>query len=205
MALEIAAMASAVSAIGTLVKETVPIIQNIRSSWLVKNDDAKTKLEQNLTTLQENLQKASDLAQAAEVYCQVHESIHELLGHCRHAERFLKDNLEDCRNAGNADYVNNWRYMETIVEQINSSRDVPRKVAMGREEWYDQDDKARLETYLNQFTSSFDKAKAFLKSRVADDLVTQLTYMVDHLENAKELLSDTIYKKILGTLRKLRP
>ena len=65
MALEIAALLTAVGTINTLTKQTVEIVQTIRSGMMARNDETKQKLDNALRQIQDNLKLTGRLAQAA--------------------------------------------------------------------------------------------------------------------------------------------
>ncbi|GEM_PF-2309125 len=205
MALELSALLTAVGAISSLVKETLPVIQTIRSGIMARNEKAKQQLTESLKQLQQNLQHTGELARMAEVYSRTHENVLELLWLCRRAERFLKDNLDECRDRNSANYAGNWKVLDAMFETIDSNRDSPRKAVMDRGEWYDESDKRQIELLLQQFTSAYERASVCVRTKVADDLLHELRGMTGPLQDAETLLRNTVYDEILRTLQKLAP
>ena len=205
MALDLSVLLSSVGTITSLMEGSVKLVQTIRSGLVARNDEVKKQLTTSLTELKQNLEHARELARMAEVYSRTHENILELLWLCRRAERFLRDNLDDCRNRTCANYTGNWKVLDVIFETIDSNRDSPRKVVMDRAEWYDKDDKAQVELLLHQFTSHYDQASACVRNKVADDLLHELRDMTSPLQDAETLLRTTVYEKILMALQKMSP
>jgi hypothetical protein len=203
MALEIAALLTAVGTINTLTKQTVEIVQTIRSGMMARNDDTKQKLDTVLKQIQENLKLTGKLAQAAEAYARTLEDVLELLSVCRRADDILKENLDSCRDRNHPNYASTWRVLDEIFRTIDTSRDTARKVISGRQEWYDQQDKIQIEDRLNQFTQAYTTAVADVRMRSADELVRDLRSMNGNLQDTELFLRSTVYDKILRALQDL--
>jgi len=203
MVLDLATLISAVGMINSLLKESLPLIQTIRSGMLARNDEAKQQLATKLNQLQQNIQHAGELARVAEEYSRTLENVLELLWLCRRAERFLNDNLDDCRKRNSGNYAGNWKVLEAIFETINSNSDTLRKVVMDRAKWYDEKDKAQIELLYGKFQSAYDRASTDVRNKVADELLYELRSMTGLLQEVETLLRDTVYDKILRTLQKL--
>ncbi len=203
MALEIAALLTAVGTINSLTKQTVDIVQTIRSGMMARNDEAKQKLEDSLKQIQDNLKLTGKLAQAAEAYARTLEDVLELLALCRRADDVLKENLESCRDRNHPNYASTWRVLDEIFRNIDNNRDTARKVIAGRQEWYDQQDKIQIEDRLNQFNQAYSSALADVRVKSADELSRDLRGMNGNLQDTELFLRSTVYDKILRTLQDL--
>ena len=207
MALELAALIAAVEGVTLLIKGTTSAIQSIRSGKMARKEEeeAKQQLVGSLEQLQKNLQHTGELAQAAEEYFKALENVLELRSLCERAEGFLKDTLNECRNRDSANYAGNWRVLEAMFQTIDRNSHASRKVVLDCAEWYDQSDKDKIEIYLQQFTAAYERASAYARNNIADDLLHELRGMISSLQNAETLLRNTVYNKIMRTLQKLGP
>ncbi len=203
MAIELSALVTAVGAISALMKETVPVVQTIRSGFMARNKAAQEKLTQSLTELQRNLQHAGELARVAESYLKTHENILELRMLCSRAEAFLKENFEECRSSGSRNYAGSWNVLDTMFQTIDDTRDTPRKVIMDRAEWYDEKDKNQINGRLQDFSSAYQRAAASVELKAASKLSHELRGMTSTLQDVETLLRNTIYDTILRALQRL--
>ncbi|RMF29186.1 MAG: hypothetical protein D6759_14415 [Chloroflexi bacterium] len=203
MPLDLSTLLSSVGLLNSLVEETIPLVQTIRSGFRANNEEAKQHLSERLKQLQQNLQQAGQLARVAEAYLRTYEDVLELVWLCRRAERFLKGNLDNCRNRDNPDYLGCWNVLDAMFETIDSNRDTPRKAVMDRARWYDEEDKKQIEILFQQFTQAYERASVCVRTKVADDLLHELRGMTRSLQDAEALLQSTLYDKILRALQAL--
>jgi hypothetical protein len=198
MVLEIAAMVSAVEAVGALIKTATSVIQDIR-----KNDDAKKQLADSMEKLRQSLTHAGELAQAAENYFQTFQNVLELRLLCSRAEDFLRENIDECRDRERPDYEGDWKILQIMLQTIETNSQVARQVVMQCANWYDRDDNNQITLLIQQFTTYYDGAKSDVNHREANDLLRDLHDMTTRLLDVETLLGNTIYKKILMALKNL--
>lgn len=206
MSLELGLILEAVGGVGGLVKQALSIAETVRTDLLGgnKNKETKQKLTEQLQKLEDNVRQTGQLAVYLEGYLQTHENVLELLALCLQTRRFLEANAEACRNRDHAAYPGNWSVIGAWFEIVDSRRDAPRKVVQDRAEWYDVKDKAQIEAFLQQFTSAYDRASVSVRTRVASDLLHELSDMIRPLQETDTALRTTIFDQILKTLQGLR-
>ena len=203
MVLELSALLSSAQAVGVLVKETVPIARTISSNLFARNEEAKRQLEAKLQEFQQNLQDVGKLAWVAEEYVRNHQSVQELLSLCRWAERFLRENLDDCLDRNSARYAESWKVLEVMLDTIEMNRQPSLNAAMDRVTWHSEQDKNQVELRLHDFEAAYGQSVAFLKTRAADQLLGKLGDMTGALQYVQTALQDTLYARILRTLQQL--
>lgn len=203
MAVEIAALVGAVGGITKLVEESVSLINAVRSGFRTDNKQAKEDLSRAVSDLKSRLRAVGVLARTAETYLDVHESLLRLLSSCERLSQFLRENRDDASNWKSSNYAGDWRVIDTLVQEITNGNEVPRRVLLDRAEWFDADDKAKIQIKLNDFTEKFNKATVHANAKQVDGLSAQLEDMVGQLRDADILVKDTVDHKILGTLAAL--
>lgn len=203
MAIEIAALVGAVGGISKLVEESVSLVNAVRSGFGTNNKQAKQDLTRAVSDLQSRLRAVGALARMADTYLDVHDSLLRLLSSCERLSQFLRENRDDASNWKSSNYTGDWRVVDTLMQEITNGNEVPRRVLLDRAEWFDADDKAKIQTKLNDFTEKFNKATVHANGKQVDGLSAQLEDMVGQLRDADILVKDTVDHKILGTLSAL--
>jgi hypothetical protein len=203
MPLELEAVLAGVSILRGVVKEALPLVEDIRSGLGARNNQAKKALTEKLGRVEASLGQVGELAKAAEAYGKSLENVLELLWLCQRAERLVHDNSQDFGKKTSPNYAASWRVLDTLFETIESRSEVPRKAIMGLSAWYDERDRAQMDLLLNDFTAAFERASLYTRRRDASDLAGELEDMVKPLQRADTLLRSTVYDKILPTLQSL--
>jgi hypothetical protein len=188
-----------------LVRESVDLVQQIRSGFRASNEEAKRKLEERLSGLEESLKQAGALGWVAAAYSRMLESTSSLVQSCKRAQLFFRENL-DTLAAGPADpdYLPNWRLVEVLFDAIAENREVPRRAMLDRIAWYDEKDRIQIEAALNAFNGAHDRATAFVQTKAAREVAQQLEIMGQSLEQVESALEATMYETVLQTLQQLR-
>jgi hypothetical protein len=203
MAIELALAIEAVRAVSSLVTSSADAAKSIRSGFRARNEEARRELETRLAELGRALDHAGALARAAEAYSRTLENIVSLLQACGRVRDFLQANLEDLSESSGADYHADWRVVDAMFDAIRENQSVPRAVLLDRAEWYDQEDKDKIELRLSDFNGAFRDASKSARNRFVRDLENELRGMISPLEDVEFLLRATVYDKILRTLEEI--
>jgi hypothetical protein len=201
---EIAAAIAAVKAVSATVEASAELVGKIRSGWRDDNDKVRAELEAALEDLDGRLQSAGELAWVAAAYSRTRESIVGLLGSCKRAERFIRDNMDDLTDASSPQYEANWRLLDMMFEGIGEASEVPRKAVLDRAEWYDERDKDQIDLRLNDVVRAYTEAAKSVRTKAARDAQGELGDMIRPLEDVDTMLRDTLYDEVLRTLQQLK-
>jgi hypothetical protein len=178
-------------------------VESIRSGPLSGNAKTKQELEAKLSELAQSLQHAGSLAWVAAAYSRTNENVLDLLHRCQRADRFLRDNMDKLADGQNHGYQSAWQLMDNLFESISESRDVPRTAMLDRSRWYDEDDRAKIDLRLRDFSIAYERANQAVSVKAARDARRELQGMIEPLADVETLLEDTIYEKVLRTLQQL--
>lgn len=190
-------------AVDSIVRETADLVRGIRSGVMARNDEVRARLQERLTSLEQSLADAGRLAAVAEAYTRTNEKVVDLQAACRRVDRFLRDNMSALADGGSS-YDADWRLLDTLFDAVSERRDVPRSAVLDRSEWYDVEDRAKIDMRLNHFSDAYARASVAINGKAARDTHTYVRTMIEALDDVETLLETTIYDKVLRTLQDLK-
>jgi hypothetical protein len=161
---ELALLVAAANGATKFAKEVAPLVQQIQSGMLARNEKAKQQLLERIEALQGDLQKVGDLTQVLGAYFRTHENIVKLDAMCDRALRFVRDTAE-LRDRHESGSEGAWRVLDEMIGAIDENRDTAKQVSLNVDDWYSEADAVQIPTLLNQFTSAFDRANENLRAR----------------------------------------
>ena len=112
----------------------------------------------------------------------------------------MQDNRAELSADSNPAYQADWRLVDALFDGVRQGQSVPRSVLLDRAEWYDADDKAKIELRLNEFNGAFQVVSKSVQRRFASDVESEIARLIGPLEDVELLLRSTMYDKILDSL-----
>jgi hypothetical protein len=203
MAVEIAAVLGAARVAAGLVKEAHGLVGDIRSGMLAKNDDAKRKLEEALTGLQQSLRDAGRLAEFGEEYAGVQQDVVELLWDCERVRASLRENREAVSDSGNPRYSGAWEIVAQLFDSVERRQEPLFRALDDRIAWLNDRDRGQIQQRLNDAAMAAQGAAQAVRSKASDDADLHLRRIVEELRRVQSSLSDTLRKGIFGSLEEL--
>ncbi|HEV8251317.1 MAG TPA: hypothetical protein VGQ15_15210 [Gaiellaceae bacterium] len=203
MAVEIAAVLGAARVAAGLVKEAHGLVGDIRSGMLAKNDDAKRKLEEALTGLQQSLRDAGRLAEFGEEYAGVQQDVVELLWDCERVRASLRENREAVSDSGNPRYSGAWEIVAQLFDSVERRQEPLFRALDDRIAWLNDRDRGQIQQRLNDAAMAAQGAAQAVRSKASDDADLHLRRIVEELRRVQSSLNDTLRKGIFGSLEEL--
>jgi hypothetical protein len=203
MAVEIAAVLGAARVAAGLVKEAHGLVGDIRSGMLAKNDDAKQKLEEALTGLQQSLRDAGRLAEFGEEYAGVQQDVVELLWDCERVRASLRENREAVSDSGNPRYSGAWEIVAQLFDSVERRQEPLFRALDDRIAWLNDRDRGQIQQRLNDAAMAAQGAAQAVRSKASDDADLHLRRIVEELRRVQSSLNDTLRKGIFGSLEEL--
>jgi hypothetical protein len=203
MAVELAAVLGAARVAAGLVKEAHGLVGDIRSGMLAKNDDAKRKLEEALTGLQQSLRDAGRLAEFGEEYAGVQQDVVELLWDCERVRASLRENREAVSDSGNPRYSGAWEIVAQLFDSVERRQEPLFRALDDRIAWLNDRDRGQIQQRLNDAAMAAQGAAQAVRSKASDDADLHLRRIVEELRRVQSSLNDTLRKGIFGSLEEL--
>ncbi|HXX91200.1 MAG TPA: hypothetical protein VEI83_13360 [Acidimicrobiales bacterium] len=199
----IAELVGAVAALKGLASDVMPVVERIRSGMRAHNDEVKKELSDKLDVLQGSLTKVGILARAADAYAETHEQLSRLLWLTERTHGVVKEHYDDCADRLRTEWDGSWRVIEALYGDIVRERGAVSSTMLARQEWYDSDDRGRVQTLLGQFQSESTRAQEQVETRSIARLDDGLATMIQGLRDADDIVRNTLFKGILAALEQL--
>jgi hypothetical protein len=207
MVMELALILESIAGIGKILQVTKATIEKLKPGVFGSKNVAEVKqdLTDKIHDLEKSLEHIGQSARFAEAYLEAHENIAELLSQCVRAEEFFKDHMRSLDNLISPDFSSQWQLAQLLWQAIRSNSDTPKRTLMDRQEWYDARDREQIGTKLKDFMSAFERGSGGLEAQRAGGVLSELQNMHRSLEDVNTALRDTLYRKILASLKDLSP
>ncbi len=204
MSLELAALLAAIQTARPIVREGTELVTTIRDGISAHNKRVKADLTAKLHSLEEKLESIGQVAEVAESYLKTSDNIGDLLHMSEELNQFVKDAEASLRDSRLPTHDRDWERVTSVYRRIGEARDAPQQVMLDRAEWYDERDKFQIADRMKAFSSAYERAKGFVEARKLDGVRSQLEQMIQPLDEARTLLSLTLYNSILSSLQHLK-
>lgn len=204
MPLPLAAMVAGVSALPGIVENSLKVVDSIKSRFSRAGADAKDELASQLTQLRGNLAYVGGLAEAADAYIEALDEIRRLEIDALLVAEYLDHHGDALQNRMSPTFSTSWGSLQQMVATLGRDRDLPTRVHLARQSWFDARDDETLSSRLNDFNVAYARLDQRVQDNRFDGLGPDVEALRKPLNEVDVALRDTLTTKILGGLRQLR-
>ena len=144
------------------------------------------------------------LAEAADAYLEALDEIRKLEIDALLVAEYLDQHGDTLQNRMSPTFNTSWGGLQQMVATLGRDRDLPTRVHLARQSWFDARDDEALTSRLNAFNVAYALVDQRVRDNRFDGLGPEVEAMRTPLNEVKVALRDTLTNKILAGLRQLR-
>jgi hypothetical protein len=203
MAVEFAALLGAAKVAAELVKDARGIVESISTSRFANNGEAKRKLEERITEIQQSMRDAATLAAYGDRYAGLQKDVADLLWEVERVRGSLRENREAASDSSHARYGDVWETIDQLFESAKQRQGPVYEALDDRIAWLNEKDRGQIQQRLQDAALAIEGASQAIRLKASSDADMHLRRIVEELRRVQSPLNDTLREGIFGSLREL--